>query len=120
MFENFSNEIMDVIWMRLHYGKEHWLPAFYALCILKSMILHGTLSTVAEVSSGLEKIRQLTTYDSANEINSKQIRELAQAIYDVTVDRSKLFLLRRVYVEMKRLMTRQDMKEREITTYSSR
>ena len=96
------------------------MPAFYALCILKSMILHDPLSTVAEVSSGLEKIRQLTTYDSANEINSKQIRELAQEIYDVTVDRSKLFLLRRVYVEMKRLMTRQDMKERDTTTCSLR
>lgn len=99
-------DVMSVIWLRLRDCKGlQWKHAFLALQLLRNLLYHGPLATVAEATDGLSKIRALKFYENSVRSQwSTQVRNMATSVYGLLVDRAKLFTARRICAERRRAM----------------
>jgi len=90
-------DVMAVIWERIRDSRStQWKHGLFALQLLRELLLHGPITAVTEAEDGIDKIRELKSYDFAmREQNSAQIRTMAAHVYDMIVDRAKLFNQRR-------------------------
>jgi hypothetical protein len=74
-----------------------WKHGYQALQLLKNLLYHGPMAVIAEATDGLDKIRAMKYYDNSMRSQSvQQVRTAAQNVYNLLVDRSKLFFIRRV------------------------
>lgn len=99
-------EVMSVIWMRLRDSKGmQWKHALYALQILRNLLFHGPLAAITEATDGLDRIRKFKAYnDTMRAANYRQIQNAATEVYNLLVDRAKLFSIRRVCADRRREM----------------
>ena len=97
-------DVMAVIWERIRDSRAtQWKHGLFALQLLRELLLHGPLTVVTEAEDGIEKIRALKSYDFALRAqNSAQIRQMASPVYDMIVDRAKLFTMRRAAANSRR------------------
>ena len=97
-------DVMAVIWERIRDSRAtQWKHALFALQLLRELLLHGPLTVVTEAEDGIDKIRDLKSYDFALRAqNSAQIRQMASHVYDMIVDRAKLFTQRRAAANSRR------------------
>jgi hypothetical protein len=91
-------DVMSVIWLRMRDCKGlQWKHGYQALQLLKNLLYHGPMAVIAEATDGLDKIRAMKYYDNNLRSQSvQQVRTAAQNVYNLLVDRSKLFFIRRV------------------------
>lgn len=90
-------DVMSVIWLRIQDSKGmQWKHGYHALLILRNLLYHGPLAVIAEATDGLEKIRVMKYYENMRSNVVQQIRNVATELYDLLVDRSRLFHIRRV------------------------
>jgi DENN (AEX-3) domain/ENTH domain len=103
-------DVMSVIWVRLRDSKGlHWKHGYQALQILRNLLYHGPLAAVAEATDGLDKIRVMKFYnDNMRSQICTQIRQVANQVYNLLVDRAKLFAIRRRCIDKRRLLQRHD------------
>jgi hypothetical protein len=103
-------DVMSVIWVRLRDSKGlHWKHGFQALQILRNLLYHGPLAVIAEATDGLDKIRSMKFYnDNMRSQICTQIRQAANEVYNLLVDRAKLFNIRRVCINKRREMQKSD------------
>lgn len=103
-------DVMSVIWVRLRDSKGlHWKHGFQALQILRNLLYHGPLAAIAEATDGLDKIRLMKFYnDNMRSQICTQIRQVAQQVYNLLVDRAKLFAIRRLCINKRRLLRNPD------------
>lgn len=89
--------IMGAVWTRLQDGRAHmWRHPLLGLYVLRNIIMHGPLSAVTEATDGLKRIKALRSYSSAkNQDGARDVRDTATEVYELLVDRSKLFAERR-------------------------
>lgn len=100
-------DVMSVIWLRLRDSRGmQWKHGLTALQILKNLLYHGPLAVVAEATDGLDKIRAMKYYENMRSQSAQMVRAAAFTVYDLLVDRAKLFHARRVCAE-KRLQLQQ-------------
>jgi hypothetical protein len=99
-------EVMSVIWMRLRDSRGmQWKHALYALQILRNLLFHGPLAAITEATDGLDRIRKFKAYtDTMRAQNYRQIQIAATEVYNLLVDRAKLFSIRRVCADRRREM----------------
>ena len=95
---------MSVVWTRIKDSKglqsKH---AFLALLVLRNLILHGPITSVTDAAEYLHVIRVLKVYQSRlSPANAKDIRTRAAEVYELLVDRSKLFAQRRYCANRRR------------------
>ena len=97
-------DVMAVIWERIRDSRAtQWKHGLFALQLLRELLLHGPLTVVTEAEDGIDKIRGLKSYDFALRAqNSAQIRQLASQVYNMIVDRAKLFTQRRAAASSRR------------------
>ena len=97
-------DVMAVIWERIRDSRAtQWKHGLFALQLLRELLLHGPLTVVTEAEDGIDKIRDLKSYDFALRAqNSVQIRQMASHVYDMIVDRAKLFTQRRAAANSRR------------------
>jgi hypothetical protein len=101
-------DVMSVIWLRLRDARGvQWKHAYQSLQLLRNLLYHGPLGAVAEATDGLDKIRALKYYDNMRAQAAQQVRSAAEVVYNLLVDRSKLFGIRRFCAQRRR-----EMKER--------
>eukprot|EP00536_Pseudo-nitzschia_multiseries_P013800 jgi/Psemu1/212851/e_gw1.617.57.1 len=102
----FLSDVMSVIWVRLRDSKGvHWKHGLQALHVLRNLLYHGPLAAVAEATDGLNKIRAMKFYnDNMRAPICTQIRQAAHQVYNLIVDRAKLFHIRRICVNKRRLL----------------
>lgn len=82
-----------------------WKHALYALQILRNLLFHGPLAALTEATDGLDRVRRFKTYnDTMRAQNYKQIQIAATEVYNLLVDRAKLFSIRRVCADRRREM----------------
>ena len=94
---------MSVIWFRLRDCKGmNWKHGLQALQILRNLLYHGPLAAITEAVDGLDKIRALKYYENMRPVSVLQIRSLASVVYNLLVDRAKLFYVRRACIERRR------------------
>ena len=98
-------DVMDIIWMRIRNCRSQWKPALNALFLLRNLILHGPLTAIAEAITRLDKIHALKKFQNSNRSNSAQVQNAAKSVYNLLVDQSKLFTLRRAYVARRRIVS---------------
>jgi hypothetical protein len=104
---------MAVLWTRIRDSKgmqsKH---ALLALQVIKSLILHGPLTCVSNVSENIHVIRLLKVYHSrlARDV-SQQIRIQASQIYSLLMDRSLLMIQRRYYCAVRKRDKKQRSQE---------
>ena len=103
-------DVMSVIWVRLRDSKGlHWKHGFQALQILRNLLYHGPLAAIAEATDGLDKIRVMKFYnENMRSQICTQIRQVANQVYNLLVDRSKLFQIRRLCINKRRVMRKSD------------
>lgn len=103
-------DVMSVIWVRMRDSKGlHWKHGLQALQILRNLLFHGPIAAIAEATDGLDKIRMMKYYnDNMRPQICTQIRQAAQQVYNLLVDRTKLFNIRRVCIEKRRIMRKSD------------
>jgi hypothetical protein len=103
-------DVMSVIWVRLRDSKGlHWKHGFQALQILRNLLYHGPISAIAEATDGLDKIRVMKFYnDNMRSQICTQMRQVASQVYNLLVDRAKLFAIRRLCINKRRVMRKQD------------
>ena len=103
-------DVMSVIWVRLRDCKGlHWKHAYQSLQILRNLLYHGPLAAVSEAIDGLDKIRMMKYYnDNMRSQICTQIRQAATQVYQLLVDRAKLFSIRRLCLNKRRLMRKPD------------
>lgn len=103
-------DVMSVIWVRLRDSKGlHWKHGFQALQILRNLLYHGPVAVIAEATDGLDKIRMMKFYnDNMRSQICTQIRQAANQVYSLLVDRAKLFNIRRVCINKRRVMQKSD------------
>jgi len=91
-------EVMSVVWERLRDSRGmQWKHGLYGLQIIKELILQGPMTAVIEATDGLGKIHKLCSYEySMRPSAAQQIRVTASYIYNLLINRVKLFSLRRV------------------------
>ena len=82
-----------------------WKHGYHALQILKNLLYHGPLAAVAEATDGLDKIRQLRSYEHMRGGVATDMRKNATAVYNLLVDRAKLWAVRRLFADKRREMT---------------
>lgn len=100
-------DVMSVIWLRLRDSKGmRWKHGYQALQLLKNLLYHGPLAAVSEAADGLEKIRALKFYENMRPQCVQQVRVAATHVYDLMVDRARLFFVRRVCADRRREMHR--------------
>lgn len=103
-------DVMSVLWVRMRDSKGlHWKHGFQALQILRNLLYHGPLSAIAEATDGLDKIRALKFYnDNMRSQICTQLRQVASQVYNLLVDRAKLFAIRRLCINKRRLLRKPD------------
>lgn len=103
-------DVMSVIWVRLRDCKGlHWKHGFQSLQILRNLLYHGPLSAIAEATDGLDKIRVMKFYnDNMRSQICTQMRQVAHQVYNLLVDRAKLYAIRRLCINKRRVMRKQD------------
>jgi hypothetical protein len=103
-------DVMSVIWVRMRDSKGlHWKHGFQSLQILRNLLYHGPLAAIAEATDGLDKIRILKFYnDNMRSQICTQIRQAASQVYNLLVDRAKLFNIRRLCIDKRRLLRTPD------------
>ncbi len=103
-------DVMSVIWVRLRDSKGlHWKHGFQALQILRNLLYHGPLSAIAEATDGMDKIRVMKFYnDNMRSQICTQIRQVAHQVYSLLVDRAKLYAIRRLCINKRRVLRKQD------------
>lgn len=90
-------EVMSVIWERLSDCRGmQWKHGLYALQLLMDLILHGPISAVTEATDGLNRLRQLMSYENMRPLIAQNIRNLAKSIHALLINRAQLFNMRRV------------------------
>jgi hypothetical protein len=101
---------MSVIWVRLRDSKGlHWKHGFQALQILRNLLYHGPIAAIAEATDGLDKIRAMKFYnDNMRSQICTQIRQAATQVYNLLVDRAKLFAIRRLCINKRRDLRKPD------------
>jgi hypothetical protein len=98
-------DVMSVIWLRMRDSKGlQWKHAYQALQLLKNLLYHGPMAVIAEATDGLDKIRALKYYENMRSQSVQQVRTAAQNVYNLLVDRSKLFFIRRVCADRRQKM----------------
>lgn len=99
-------DVMSVIWVRMRDSKGlHWKHGFQSLQILRNLLYHGPLSAIAEATDGLDKIRAMKFYnDNMRSQICTQIRTAANQVYNLLVDRAKLYNIRRLCVNKRRVL----------------
>jgi len=98
-------DVMSVIWLRLRDSRGmQWKHGYHALQILKNLLYHGPLAAVAEATDGLDKIRSMKFYDHMRYQTAQEVRTAAGLVYNLLVDRAKLFHIRRVCAERRRTL----------------
>jgi len=86
--------IMSVVWTRLQDGRASmWKHPLLGLYVLRNILMHGPLTTVTEAMDGIDKIRALKSYNQSK--NAREVRDAANEIYELLVDRPRLFSERR-------------------------
>ena len=97
-------DVMSVIWLRLRDCKGmNWKHGLSSLQILRNLLYHGPIAAIAEATDGLDKIRVLKSYQNQMRgSTAQQIQQAASQVYELLVDRSKLFSLRRVCANRRR------------------
>lgn len=103
-------DVMSVIWVRLRDSKGlHWKHGLQALQILRNLLYHGPMAAIAEATDGLDKIRMMKFYnDNMRSQICTQIRQAAKDVYSLLVDRAKLFNIRRLCINKRRLLRKPD------------
>lgn len=103
-------DVMSVVWIRMRDNRGlQWRHATHSLHILKNLLFHGPLAAVAEATDGLDKIRALKYYNGNRQTSiCVQIRTAATQVYNLIVDRSKLYQIRRVCISKRRSLRKQD------------
>lgn len=93
-------DVMSVIWLRTRNCKGlQWVHGFQAMKVLREVLLHGPLSAIAHATDGIQTIRKLAFRNSQG---CDQIHPIAQDIFNLLSDRSRLVLRRRVAAEARR------------------
>jgi hypothetical protein len=97
-------DVMSVMWMRLRDAKgNQWKHGLMALQIIRNVLYHGPLAAVAEATDGLDKIRQMKLYkDNMRAQVCQSIQQVAIQVYNLLVDRDKLFTIRRFCANRRR------------------
>jgi len=96
-------DVMSVIWLRLRDSRGlQWKHGLQALLILRNLLYHGPMAAISEATDGLSKIRAMKYYDNIRPNCAQQVRLAAATVYDLLVDRAKLFHIRRVCAERRR------------------
>lgn len=97
-------DVMSVMWMRLNDAKgNQWRHALLALQVIRNLLYHGPLASVAECTDGLDKIRQMKGYkDNMRGQVCNSIQMVAGEVYNLLVDRTKLFEIRRFCTNRRR------------------
>jgi hypothetical protein len=94
---SFLIEVMSVIWERLSDCRGmQWKHGLYALQLLMELILHGPISAITEATDGLSRLRQLKYYENMRPLIAQNIRNMANSIHVLLINRSQLFNMRRV------------------------
>ena len=91
-------DVMSVVWMRLRSCKGgQWKHGYLGLQIVRNLLFHGPLAAIAEATDGLDKIRALKFYkETMRSQNAQQVQLIANEVYNLLVDRAKLFSIRRI------------------------
>ena len=98
-------DVMSVIWLRIRDAKGmQWKHAYQSLQLLRNLLFHGPLGAIAEATDGLDKIRALKFYEHMRPQIAQQVRGAAETLYDLLVDRAKLFSIRRFCAQRRREM----------------
>lgn len=99
-------DVMSVIWVRIRDAKGvHWKHGLQALQVLRNLLYHGPMAAIAEATDGLEKIRAMKFYnENMRSQICTQIRQAAHQVYNLLVDRTKLFHIRRICANKRRLL----------------
>jgi hypothetical protein len=96
-------DVMSVVWLRLRDSKGmQWKHALQALQILKNLLYHGPLAAVSEATDGLDKIRSFKFYENMRQAAAQDIRNTASLVYNLLVERTRLFNIRRICAERRR------------------
>ncbi|KAL7570028.1 hypothetical protein ACA910_017070 [Epithemia clementina (nom. ined.)] len=96
-------DVMSVIWLRLRDSKGmHWKHGLLAMQILKNLLYHGPLAAVAEATDGLDKIRALKYYEHMRGGVAQDMRANAAVLFNLLVDRSRLWTVRRLCAKKRR------------------
>ena len=99
-------DVMSVIWVRLRDSKGvHWKHGLQSLQVLRNLLYHGPMAAIAEATDGLDKIRAMKFYNENMRAQiCTQIRQAAHQVYNLLVDRTKLFHVRRICANKRRLL----------------
>ena len=99
-------DVMSVIWVRLRDCKGvHWKHGLQGLQVLRNLLYHGPMAAIAEATDGLDKIRAMKFYNENMRAQiCTQIRQAAHQVYNLLVDRTKLFHVRRICANKRRLL----------------
>ena len=93
-------DVMSVIWLRTRNCKGlQWVHGFQAMKVLREVLLHGPLSAIAHATDGIQTIRKLAFRNSQG---CDQIHPIAQDVFNLLLDRSRLVLRRRIAAEARR------------------
>lgn len=113
-------DVMSVIWVRMRDSKGlHWKHGFQSLQILRNLLYHGPLAAIAEATDGLDKIRLMKFYnDNMRSQICTQIRQAANQVYNLLVDRAKLYNIRRLCINKRRLLRSPDKGRVRFSMYS--
>ncbi|EED92730.1 predicted protein [Thalassiosira pseudonana CCMP1335] len=88
--------VMSTIWYRIGETKTSlWRHQLLALYLLKTLLLHGPLTVIAEALDGAEKIYDLRSYSNKSMESIRGVRGAADQVYDILTDLSRLLLRRR-------------------------
>jgi hypothetical protein len=98
-------DVMSVVWLRLRDMKGlQWKHGYQALQLLRNLLYHGPMAVIAEATDGLDKIRAMKYYENMRSQIVQQVRTAAQNVYNLLVDRTKLFYIRRVCADRRQLL----------------
>jgi hypothetical protein len=90
-------DVMTVVWLRLRDSRGmQWKHGYQALMILRNLLYHGPMAVIAEASDGLDKIRAMKYYENMRSQIVPQVRNAASDVYNLLVDRTRLFHIRRI------------------------
>ena len=95
---------LSVLWYRIADSKgmqsKH---ALLSLIILKNLLLNGPLACISEIAQYSHVVRVLRIYQSRlSAVNARDIRSKACEVYELLMDRSKLFTERRANAAFRR------------------
>jgi hypothetical protein len=83
-----------VIWGRMSKTK-NWRYPLFALHMLRSLLLHGPITVVSEASEGGNLVRSFTHFKAKNGEGAKEVRHVAEMVYQLLCDKPRLFAQRR-------------------------